>query len=431
MSPLALSVIVFVITLIMFFSGKVPLGMIGLGASILLQVTSVLPSATVWGNFVNSSVVMFAALFVLSAGLMKTSLVDKFVHKLSQVEGNERTVLWSCLIISIVMSIFMNSTAAVSAMTPVILYICSRSNVNARKIIKPCTDTANMWTASLPVGMGASAYLTTNALIHEMGGEVELGILDTAIFKVPVLIAVTLFYFFASSRFLPDEPLSTVAHAAEVKETKTVRLDPTKERITYLLFAGTVAGMLLSGLLKWSLPTYMFPVIGSFLMVVFGILSPKEADANIPINMLFLVGGMLNIAAALGNTGGAALIGDFMTSLLGGTRNIYVILAILFLIPAICTQFMNNIAVGNAFQPLAIAACMSAGVDPRLGAIAASFAATVSLLSPMASAPQAMIMGPGEYKLFDYIRCSTIPVLIYFAAMLIWVPFAGKFLWGI
>ena len=432
MSPLAISVVVFLATVVMFFTGKISLGLIGLIASVLLQLTNVLPAATVWSNFTNSSVVMFGALFVLSAGLMKTSLIDNFVQKLAAVEGNQRKVLWSCLVISILMSIFMNSTAAVAAMTPVILYICERSNVNARKILKPCCDTANMWTASLPLGMGASSYLTANAMIQEMGGTVEMGIMDNAIIKVPVLIVVSLFYFFFADKFLPNENLSTLgANSSDNTTKKEAQMPPAKEKLTYVIFAGTVACMLCSGIFGWATPTYMFPVIGSMVMVLCGILKPAEATRSIPITIMLLVGGMLNIAAALGNTGGAQLIGDTMASMLGGTTNTYIVLSVLFLVPAICTQFMNNIAVGNAFQPLAIANCMSVGVDPRLGIVAAAFAATVSILTPMASAPQAMIMGPGEYKFMHYIKCAFIPALLYFVALIIWTPIAGKLLWGI
>lgn len=432
MSPLAISVVIFLVTVVMFFTGKVSLGLIGIGASVLLQITGVLPAETVWGNFTNSSVVMFAALFVLSAGLMKTSMVDNFVDKLAAVEGNQRKVLWSCLFISILMSIFMNSTAAVAAMTPVILYICERSQVNARKILKPCCDTANMWTGSLPVGMGASGYLTTNMMIKEMGGTVEMGILDNAIIKVPVLIVVTLFYFFLADKFLPDTPLSTLVNSdssASVK--KGAQLTPAKEKMTYAIFAVTVACMLCGGIFGWSTPTYIFPVIGSIAMVVCGILKPNEASKKIPVSMMLLVGGMLNVASGLGSTGGAKLIGDAMANMLGGSKNTYLILSVLFLIPAICTQFMNNIAVNNAFKPLALATCISAGVDPRLGSAAAAFAATMSILTPMASAPQAMIMGPGEYKFMDYVKCAIIPSLIYFVVLIVWTPIAGKLLWGI
>lgn len=42
-----------------------------------------------------------------------------------------------------------------------------------------------------------------------------------------------------------------------------------------------------------------------------------------------------------------------------------------------------------------------------------------------------MAMGPGEYKLIDYLKCSTIPMLIYFVVLLIWAPLAAKLLWGV
>ena len=431
MSPLAISITIFLITIVMFLSGKVALGMIGLTASVALQLTGVLPSATVWGNFTNTSVVMFVALFVLSAGLMKTSMIDRLVRKLSSVQGSQRTVLWSCLGICIIMSIFMNSTAAVSAMIPVILLICERSNVNARKIIKPCCDTANMWTASLPVGMGASSYLTTNLLIEQMGGTVEMGIFDNAIMKVPPLLATTAVYLFFSHKFTPNEPLKiTEGQTLTSKETTRKEvLSPTKEKLTYVIFALTVATMLLSGAFRWSIPTFIFPVLGAMAMVFCGVLTAPEAAKKVPVDTILLVGGMLNVAAGLGATGGADVVGQTISNLLGGSTNLYFVLFVLFMVPFFCTQFMNNIAVGNAFNPLAIATCMAIGVDPRLGALATGLAATTSLLTPMASAPQAMIMGPGQYKFTDYIKCSIIPTIVFILSFMIYCPLMAKVIW--
>lgn len=74
--------------------------------------------------------------------------------------------------------------------------------------------------------------------------------------------------------------------------------------------------------------------------------------------------------------GGATLIGDAVSKVLGGTTNSYIVLAVLFAVPAIMTQFMNNIPVAQAFTPIAIATCFTVGVDPRLGATAVGFAAT-------------------------------------------------------
>lgn len=431
LTPLTISIVVFLATVVMFMTGKVSLGIIGLTASVALELTGVLDSKSVWGNFANSSVVMFAALFVLSAGLMKTKLIDDFVNKLSKVQGNERKVLWACITVSIVLSTFMNSTAAVATMLPVMLIICERSNVNAKKIIKPSTDMANMWTASFPVGMGASFYLQNNMMIEEMGGSVQLGIFDMAIMKVPVLLCVTLVYLLFSLKLTPNDSLRNRAEPSSknVSASSESLLSQAKQRLTYVIFTGTVVLMLLSGSLGWKISIALYPVLGCVLMVWCGILKPAEAASKLPIGIMFLVGGMLNVAAALGNTGGAEVIGEFMSALLGGTDNLYIILGVLFIVPCLCTQFMNNIAVANAFKPLAIATCMAIGLDPRLGLLGPEFAATASTLTPMASAPQAMIMGPGEYKFKDYIRLAIFPLVVYVIVFLIWCPLCAEFIW--
>ena len=432
MNPLIISLIIFLVTVVLFFSGKFSLGLIGLCAAVALQLTGVLDTATVWGNFTNTNVVMFVSLFVLSAGLMKTRLISNFVEKLAQVQGNERKVLWGCLTISVVLALFMNATASVATMLPMITLICGRSKVNPRKVIKPCCDMANLWVGALPLGVGAGGYLTTNLTIQQLGGTQEMGILDTMVIKVPVLIAVSVYYFFFVRKFLPDDlPQSMKTEESETRKQDQAQLTPMKENIAYLLFFGTVFCMVVGSMLKWPVPTFMYPVIGGILMVLTGVLSAKEASRSIPLNMVFLIGGMLSVASALGSTGGAALIGDAVSNLLGGTTNTYIVLAVLFAVPAIMTQFMNNIPVAQAFSPIAIATCLSVGVDPRLGALAVGFAATASIMTPMAAVAQSMAMGPGEYKFIDYLKCSTIPMLIYFVTLVIWSPMAAKLLWGV
>lgn len=49
MNQLIISIIIFAV--ILFFSGKFSLGLIGLCAAVALQLTGVLDAATVWNNF--------------------------------------------------------------------------------------------------------------------------------------------------------------------------------------------------------------------------------------------------------------------------------------------------------------------------------------------------------------------------------------------
>lgn len=283
------SIIIFVITVILFFSGKFSLGLIGLCAAVALQLTGVLDAATVWNNFTNESVVMFVSLFVLSAGLMKTRLISNFVEKLAKLQGNERKVLWGCLIITMLLAVFMNATAAVATMLPMITLICERSEVNPKKVIKPCCDMANLWVGALPLGVGASTYLTTNLTIQQMGGTQEMGILDTMILKLPVLIAVSVYYFLFVRKFLPNDlPLAMRAEmSGSSNKHGEVQLSPAKENIAYFLFFGTVACMVAGSLLGWPISTFMYPVIGGILMVLTGVLTAQEATKSIPLEWCF------------------------------------------------------------------------------------------------------------------------------------------------
>ena len=71
------------------------------------------------------------------------------------------------------------------------------------------------------------------------------------------------------------------------------------------------------------------------------------------------------------------------------------------------TQVMSNLATVTIFIPLVAAACVKIGVDPRAAVMGVLIASCTSILTPMAAPCQIMIMGPGGYKLKDYLKCGT------------------------
>ena len=56
--------------------------------------------------------------------------------------------------------------------------------------------------------------------------------------------------------------------------------------------------------------TFMYPVIGGILMVLTGVLTAQEATKSIPLEMVFLIGGMLERSQCAGFHRRATLIGD-------------------------------------------------------------------------------------------------------------------------
>ena len=77
MSPLEITLVILLVTIIAFVSGKVPFSVISTGIILALILTGIKTPAEAFGGFINTNVVMFVAMFVIGAGLTKTPLIDK------------------------------------------------------------------------------------------------------------------------------------------------------------------------------------------------------------------------------------------------------------------------------------------------------------------------------------------------------------------
>ena len=101
--------------------------------------------------------------------------------------------------------------------------------------------------------------------------------------------------------------------------------------------------------------------------------------------VVFLYVGSLGIGNALAETGAGEMIGNTISSMLGGQPNGYLVGLVFFAIPYILTQFMNNWGVVNIFNPIAILSCLSMGYDPRGPMILVLAGSLTAFMTPMAT----------------------------------------------
>ena len=69
MNPLEITLVILLVTIIAFVSGKVPFSVISTGIILALILTGIKTPAEAFGGFINTNVVMFVAMFVIGAGL--------------------------------------------------------------------------------------------------------------------------------------------------------------------------------------------------------------------------------------------------------------------------------------------------------------------------------------------------------------------------
>lgn len=172
---------------------------------------------------------------------------------------------------------------------------------------------------------------------------------------------------------------------------------------------GTFVGAILMAVSGFtSIPVAFMTAI--IVMVLFGVIPMREVYRHVDWSIVTLLAAMIPIGGALQSTGATKLIGDSII-LFAGDHSTMVIIGMLLFITMTLSDVMNNAATAVVMSPIAISIAHSLhlGVDPFLMAVAVG--ASCSFLTPISHQNNTLVMGPGGYKFFDYLRLG-IPVEI-------------------
>ena len=93
MTPLQITLIILLCTIIAFLSGKIPFSIISAGIILSLILTGVMKPAEALSGFINTNVVMFVAMFVIGAALTKTSLLDGAQKLVVRYKNNPKMLM--------------------------------------------------------------------------------------------------------------------------------------------------------------------------------------------------------------------------------------------------------------------------------------------------------------------------------------------------
>lgn len=408
MDQLTIVLIILILTIIAFMSGKLPYTVISMGIIIALIETKVLTISEAFSGLTNKNVIMFAAMFVIGAGIVKSGLLDGTKDIVMRYQDRPKVVLLVLMAVAIVLSILTSAVGTMAILLPLIINIANNLNISRSKLIYPIAVVANISTACTFLGQGAANMNWSDVMIN-VGGQTPFTIWDFTIARIPVIITAVLYGLFFAQRFLPDIPNSSF-DTVQAAEKKTQPLDSKKQFTAKVICGLTILGMIVLDYVGL-VPMYIVACIGAILLIVFGVLTEAEAIGSIHGPTMFLFIGVLPLSDALKATGAADVVANIMLKMLGSTTNPYLIMAVFFIIPLILTQVMSNIAAVAVFVPLVSSVAISIGVDPRAGVMAVLIASTTSILTPMAAAAQAMIMAPGGYTMKDYLKCG-IPLVI-------------------
>lgn len=199
-------------------------------------------------------------------------------------------------------------------------------------------------------------------------------------------------------------------------ETAAPRLSARRAPIALAI----MLGMLLLITFEWT-PMVIAVLLAATAMVLTRCVSMEEGYRAINWESVVLIAGMLPMATALDKTGGMQAIANGLTATLGGFGPVALI-AGLFVLTAIFSQFISNTATTVLMAPIALQAATTIGASPYALLMAVAIAASTAFATPIASPVNTLVLGPGDYRFSDYVRVGTPLLLLMMIASLIVLP---------
>ncbi len=169
------------------------------------------------------------------------------------------------------------------------------------------------------------------------------------------------------------------------------------------------------------LPLIAAVIIGAAGVILSRCLTLEEAYDAIDWKVIFLLGGIIPLGLALEQSGTALWIADSILKPVMQFGPI-VTLAMVYLITAIMTEGLSNIAIAVVMAPIAISLALSLNVDPRPFLIAITFAASTSFATPVGYQTNTMIYSPGGYRFQDFLRVGGPLNLVFFGIAVLLIP---------
>lgn len=418
MDPAVQTLIVLGVMTIFFVTELVPLAITSLSGAIALGLLGVISPKAVFSGLSDSTVVLFAGMFVVGGALFYTGLAQKIgIAVVKRAGTNENSLMFAVMLVTAAMSSVLSNTGTAAALLPVVVGICSVAKIPASRQLMPMAFAAGI--GGIITMVGTPPNIIANGALKAAGLQ-QFGFFEFAWIGVPLTVATIAFMMLIGKRFLPKHIISGDVEVEQ--EVDEVSNDPRKQLYAGLILAGVVVVMAAN-----IMPLHIAAVIGAILCVLTGCLKEKQAYTSIDWVTIFLFAGMMPVATAMDKSGAGKMIADLVVGLMGSDPSPYMATAILFLLSCILTQFMSNTASSALLAPIAIAIAKGMGASPYAVMMAVAVAASCAFATPVGTPPNTLVLGPGEYSFMDYVKAGIPLIVVCFIVSIIVIPMVWPF----
>lgn len=168
-------------------------------------------------------------------------------------------------------------------------------------------------------------------------------------------------------------------------------------------------------------PLSIAVLFGALILLASGAIRASEMYGLIEFRLLVLIAGMISFGVAMEKTGADVYLAGLIEQYFGAYGGTWV-LAGFFLLTVLLTQPMSNQAAALVVLPVAIKTAVALGLNPRTFAVAVTYAASCSFLTPLEPAC-VLIYTPGRYRFLDFVKVGSILTIAVFIIVMLLVPY--------
>jgi di/tricarboxylate transporter len=190
------------LAILLFATEKLPVDLTALLLMSLLLLTNIITPEEGISGFSNTATVTVGAMFILSAGLLRTGAVNSLGERLAAIGKKSFWLSLGLIMIPIgIMSAFINNTPAVAVFIPIVMTMSKESGTSPSKLLIPLSFASMFGGVCTLIGTSTNILVSSMAASH---GLPPLRMLEFTPLGLIFFISGTLYMFVFGIRLIPS-----------------------------------------------------------------------------------------------------------------------------------------------------------------------------------------------------------------------------------
>lgn len=399
MNPALFLMIVLLVGLFFFATGKIPIPATSAFICLSLYLGGLISAKTVLNGFGSANVMIIAGLGIVGDAMFRTGAAADIGIFLKKLAGSERKLVFWLVVFSGIISGFLSNNGCAALMISLTLGIAVSTGYRRCKLMYPIAVGVTFGGGITTIGSNSTLFL--KEVIEGLHNGQEMGFFELAPICLLLTFASAIFLSTIGFNLMPEAPRN-VLDPSYGAATDYSKIPSWKKKVAFVIFFCTILGMCFEK--QVGIPVGIMAIIAAFACVACHLMTEKEAAHAVPLSAVCMYAFMIPVAKAMESSGASKIIVSFMQNNLGNEATPVLIIAVIYLIALPITNIMSNSATIIMFTPIVLAVSSAINMNPMASLMTLRMAATIAVATPLGLPATTMAMEPGGYNFMDYVR---------------------------